>query len=250
MADDGAASLRAALAASEQRLAELQAAQEEFLRAVSHDLRAPLRHVTACGQLAREVLQPEPGAAAQEALGYLATADRSARQMGRMIDGLLELSRIARARLNVAPVDVRAVVDEVRLQLEAAEPARAVVWQVDAQLPSVAGDGGWLRALWTHLLSNAWKFSRQRTPAHIAVTASVAAGEASFEIRDDGAGFNPAQAGRLFGVFQRLHRESEFEGTGTGLAAAQAIARRHGGRIAIDGAPQQGCAVRLVLPVR
>lgn len=244
------ARLRQEIAARDRRIATLAASQEELLRAVSHDLRAPLRHVTAFGQLVRELLQEEGGAAHAEALGYLGTVDAAARQMGCMIDGLLELSRIARADFVRGPVDTAALVDAVRGALAAAEPARAVVWRIDAALPRVAGDPAWLRVLWTHLLGNAWKFSRAGAPAHIAVAAAPQPdGTVAFEVRDDGAGFEPAQSQRLFGIFQRLHRDAEFEGAGTGLAAARAIVERHGGTIAIDAAPRRGCTVRLTLPL-
>ncbi|MDF1484552.1 ATP-binding protein [Ramlibacter sp. H39-3-26] len=251
---DELSQLRRALAERERQLADARAAQEDLLRAVSHDLRAPVRHATAFGQLVRELVAERGGM--EEALGYLDTMEQSARRMGRMIDGLLELSRIGRATLQRQPVDMAALVAGVRdeLMAGAAATGRAIEWRIAPGLPAVPGDAAWLRVLWAHLLGNAVKFSRERAPAHIAVAWECGEDEAgaaccAFTVRDDGAGFDAAHAGPLFGVFQRLHPESEFEGVGTGLAAARAIVARHGGGIAIHGAPRQGCVVRFTLPL-
>ena len=230
----------------ERELAELRAAHDEFLRAVSHDLRAPLRHVTAYGPLVAELLQDAglQGETLQDAQSFLATMDQSARRMGRMLDGLLALSRIARAPLQRQPVALGAMVDEVQTALAARAPGRAVQWQIAPDLPSVLGDAALLRQMLTELLGNALKFTHGRAPACIAVDAERDAdGRVTLRVQDNGAGFNPAQAAGLFGVFQRLHREAEFEGVGTGLAAVRAIAQRHGGEASATATPGVGCTV-------
>ena len=175
--------------------------------------------------------------------------DQSARRMGRMLDGLLALSRIARAPLQCQPVALAALVHEVQTALVAAQAqnqgqGRAVQWHIAADLPSLWGDAALLRQLLAELLGNALKFTRGREPAHIAVTAERHSDTGlTLRVQDNGAGFNPAQSAGLFGVFQRLHRESEFDGVGTGLAAVRAIAQRHGGEASATAAPGAGCTV-------
>ena len=238
--------LRAELARSQQQLAELAAAQEEFLRAVSHDLRAPLRHVTSYGPLVAELLQDcgLQGEALHEAQGFLATMDQSARRMGRMLDGLLALAQIARAPLRLQPVALAELVAQAQDALAPQAVGRAVQWDVAADLPTVQGDAALLRQLLAELLGNALKFTRGCELARIAVTAERGAdGAVTLRVQDNGAGFDPARAAGLFGVFQRLHREADFEGVGTGLAAVRAIARRHGGEASATAVLGEGCTV-------
>ena len=246
--------LRAELARSQQQVADMAAAQEEFLRAVSHDLRAPLRHVTSYGTLVREVLGDLPpevvqGAEVQDALGFLATMDQSARRMGLMIDGLQALVRASRAPLRLQPVPLADAIAQARAALAAAEVGRALEWNVDADLPTLQADPALLQDLLVQLLGNALKFTRPVAHACIMVSADAApAGEVAFTVQDNGAGFGPARAGGLFGVFQRLHRETEFEGVGMGLALCRAIAQRHGAQISADAVPGEGCTVRVQWP--
>ncbi|WP_119965242.1 sensor histidine kinase [Simplicispira lacusdiani] len=247
-----APALRALLAQRDAQLAEQADAMQEWMHAVSHDLRAPLRHITSYGPLVSELLQEAPGLEAearQEALAFLATMDQSARRMGRMLEGLLVLSRIARAPLRRESVDLAALVEEARAAQAAAAQGRAVQWQMAPDLPVVQGDAPLLRQMLAELLGNALKFTRGRDPACIAVGGERGAdGRVTLTVRDNGAGFNPAQAAGLFGVFQRLHRESEFEGVGAGLAAVRAIARRHGGEASATAAVGEGCTVRVSWP--
>lgn len=246
--------LRAELARSQQQVAGMAAAQEEFLRAVSHDLRAPLRHVTSYGMLVREMLgdlPPEvvqaPGV--QEALGFLATMDQSARRMGLMIDGLLALVRASRAPLHLQPVPLGSAIAQARAALVAAEDGRAVDWRVDAALPTLQADPVLLQELLVQLLGNALKFTRPVAQPCITVQTDAApAGQAAFTVQDNGVGFDPARAGSLFGVFQRLHREAEFDGVGTGLALCRAIAQRHGAQISATAVPDGSCTVRVAWP--
>ncbi len=261
VADDVTA-LRAALAQCQQHNAALAAAQEEFVRAVSHDLRAPLRHVTAYGELVRELLtellgdsaiQPAgaygPKQTVQEALDFLATMAQSAQRMGRMLDGLLALSRAQRTPLACAPVDVAALLAEVRTLLASEAAGRTVEWQVDSDLPVLWADAALLREVLRELLGNALKFTRGRAVARITVrSVDEEGGDGVLLVEDNGVGFDAAHAGALFGVFQRLHREEAFPGVGTGLALCRAIAERHGARIAITAVPDAGCTVRLSWP--
>ena len=238
--------LRAQLAERERELAQWRASQDEFLRAVSHDLRAPLRHITSYGPLVAELLQEAglQGDALAEAQEFLSTMDQSARRMGRMLDGLLALSRIAHAPLHCQPVPLTVLAHEVQTTLAASAQDRAVQWHIAADLPCVHGDVALLRQLLTELLGNALKFTRGREPAHIAVTAEACGdGSITLRVQDNGAGFNPAQSAGLFGVFQRLHREAEFEGIGIGLAVVRAIAQRHGGEASASAVLGVGCTV-------
>lgn len=254
--------LRAALAQCQQHNAALAAAQKEFLRAVAHDLRAPLRHVTAYGELVRELLSElldaapmQPALAdgqrqtVQEALDFLATMAQSAQRMGRMLDGLLALSRAQRAPLACAPVALAPLLAEVRAQLAPEEAGRTVEWQIAPVLPVLWADAALLRDVLRELLGNALKFTRGRAVARIAVrSAGEEGGDGVLLIEDNGVGFDPARAGALFGVFQRLHREEDFPGVGAGLALCRAIAERHGAHITITAAPDAGCSVHLQWP--
>ena len=247
--------LRVELARSQQQVADLTAAQEEFLHAVSHDLRAPLRHVTSYGTLVREVLgdlAPEvlQTAEVQEALDFLATMDQSARRMGLMLDGLLALVHAIRAPLRPEPVSLVGAVNEVRAALASAEAGRSVQWQVAHDLPVLLADPVALRELLAQLLGNAIKFTGHTAQARVAVLPDAAPpGAAAFIVQDNGAGFDAARAGTLFGVFQRLHRETEFEGVGTGLALCRSIAERHGGTVTATAVLAGGCTVRVQWPV-
>ena len=242
--------LRAQLQASRAQCAAMAAEQESFFRAVSHDLRAPLRHFLAFGQLVREALQEPDGVA--EAAGYLDTMDQSARQMGRMIDALAELARIARVEAVSLPVDMAAVIAEAQQLLQPACAGRDLVWQTatGAPWPVVEADPALLRTAWLQLLGNAVKFTRSKPQAVIAVGWQIESdNQVAITLQDNGAGFNPAMSGQLFGVFQRLHRESEFAGIGAGLAVAQRAIHRLGGTVALTAAVQQGCTVVVRLPL-
>lgn len=248
-----APALRALLAERDRALADMAAAHDEFLHAVSHDLRAPLRHIVSFGPLVRELVEDEaqglPAGARAEACSFLGTMDQASRRMGRMLDGLLALSRIARAPLHRAPVDLNELLAGMPSALAGEAPGRRVEWRIAPGLPTVAGDAALLRQLFTELLGNALKFTRDRTPAIVEIEGDVAGdGSARLAVRDNGTGFDPARAGMLFGVFQRLHRDADFDGMGVGLAKARAIMQRHRGRIGIDAVPGEGCTVVLAWP--
>ena len=242
-----ASGLAALLAQRDAELLAVRAEQEEFFRVASHDLRAPLRHIAAFGGLLQERIDALGGDA--EAGEFLAAVRRSGEQLTRMVDGLLELSRIGRAPMQLAPVDIAALAREAQAGLLARQGQRIVDWQLVAEAPAFTGDAVLLRQLLAHLLDNALKFTRRQAAPVIRLECrGQADGAVRVQVSDNGAGFRSEAAGRLFGVFERLHPASEFEGTGIGLAAARRIVERHGGRIAASGAPEAGCVVTIVLP--
>lgn len=230
----------------EQQLADLRATHDALLQAIAHDLRAPLRHFTAYGALVQEALDDAPPTPAlQEAQGFLATMDQSARRMGRMIDGLQALGRAGRAPLQLQPVPLAEAVAQAR----AALAPGAVDWRIAPQLPTLQADAALLQMLLVELLGNALKFTRHAASPQISVQPDAAPpGRVAFAVADNGAGFDPARAGTLFGIFQRLHRETEFDGVGAGLALCRAIVQRHGGSIAATAQPGAGCTMRVEWP--
>ena len=256
-----AAALRGLLAERDRALAELAAAQEEFLRAVSHDLRAPLRHITSYSPLVRELVEdPAAGLPAEprdEAQSFLNTMDQAARRMARMLDGLLALSRVGRAPVHPEPLDLAALVHEAQSALAPQAVGRPVQWTVDVGGVALHGDAALVRQLLQELMGNALKFTARHQapddPARIAITArAVAQGGAlpsvRLQVQDNGVGFDPARGQALFGVFQRLHREGDFDGVGAGLATVRAIAQRHGATVAITAEPGAGCTVTVDWP--
>ncbi|MGP1628513.1 MAG: sensor histidine kinase [Giesbergeria sp.] len=237
--------------AAEVELAQLRAAHQDLLRAISHDLRAPLRHITAFAPLLREIVAPAalPPAEHAEALEFLDTMEHAGQRMGRMIDGLLALSCIQAAPLRIETVDLQhllpQVVDEVSLALQ----GRTITWQIPPQLPAVQADAQLLRQLLKELLANAVKFTRLSCAPCIAVScARDAAGLCHLSVRDNGVGFDMARSKGLFGLFQRLHPERAFEGVGAGLALVAAVAARHGGSVGAQAEVGQGCTVTLQWP--
>ena len=245
--------LQEALALLQRRDAELAAlrhAQQEWVHAVSHDLRAPLRHVLAFNPLIAELLQsPAPsGDDLQEAISFLQTMDQSAQRMAAMFDGLLLLSRAARQPLQWQSVDLQAMLLRIQASLQLLCEGRASDWQLPQSCPPVQADAQLLEQALTAALSNAIKFSRHQPQARIAVRVEFKADAVCITISDNGVGFDGARAQRLFGIFQRMHRESEFEGVGVGLALVQSVCQRHGGQASIQAQPQQGCELQLRWP--
>ncbi|MBI2921856.1 MAG: response regulator [Planctomycetes bacterium] len=228
-------------------LAELEAKNKElesFTHSVSHDLRAPLRAVDGfCA-----ALEEDCGAKLDEAgRRYLVRIRSAVVRMGRLIDDLLAFSRVGRQELLIAGVDMTALVNSVWLELREQHARRNVVFEV-GNLPRVGGDPSLLRQAVENLLSNALKYSRGRDPARISFAGKEEGEEALFEVRDNGVGFDPKYTHKLFGVFQRLHRADEFEGTGVGLALVKRIVERHGGRVGAEGRPGEGASFRFSLP--
>lgn len=220
---------------------------ESFSYSVSHDLRAPLRHIDGFAAMLAEHLDAQQ--LDDKGRRYLATIAASARTMGRLIDALLGLARTGRAELRRQPIRIGELVEDVRRGLQNDHAGRTVVWEI-APLPVVEGDAALLRQVFANLLDNAVKYTRGRAEARIAVGVQPGDdGETVLFVRDNGAGFDMRYADKLFGVFQRLHASSEFEGTGVGLATVRRIVERHGGRIWAESAVEAGATFYFTLPV-
>jgi PAS domain S-box-containing protein len=228
------------------QLASVNQELESFSYSVSHDLRAPLRHIDGFAAM----LADHAGDGLDEqGKHFLKVICDAARRMGKLIDDLLSFSRNGRAELRFTSVRLDRLISDVQIELRNETAGRRVEWHVGS-LPVVVGDMAMLRQVFLNLLGNAVKYTRQRSPAVIAIgTQPGGPDEAVVFIRDNGAGFNPKYASRLFGVFQRLHSESEFEGTGVGLANVQRIVRRHGGRVWADGQVDAGATFWVALPL-
>ena len=239
------ADLEARIAALEAALAASQREMQDLVSTVSHDLRAPLRHIVSYAQLVRD----EAGAALDaEALGFLDTVTGSAKQLGTMLDGLLELSRIGTATLHVDAVDLNPLVAEVVRDQQALALGRDIVWDVQPGLPVVKADGVLLRLALQQALANAVKFTRHAAQAHIAVRAeSTDTAEVALSIRDNGAGFNAAMATKLFQPFQRLHSTKQFEGLGMGLAKVRKALARMGATVQLEALPAGGASLTILL---
>ena len=229
----------------QERTAELEAANREldsFSHSVSHDLRAPLFQINGFATLLRKDRTSQLSA---DAVRFLERIEHGADQMGQLLEGLLEFSVAGRAALRRVPVDMQALVGEVLLMLRGPESARADIRIAD--LPPVKGDATLLRQVWQNLLGNALKFSRHAETPRIEVGAERRGAVVEYFVRDNGAGFD-MKAGNLFGVFERLHNDQEFEGTGVGLSIVQRIVERHGGRVSASGEIGRGACLRFTLP--
>jgi PAS domain S-box-containing protein len=238
-------SLNAELARSVAALRAVNQELEAFTYSVSHDLRAPLRHVSGFADLLE---RHAAGALDERGRHYVETIRRSARHMGELIDDLLAFSRIGRAQLVLSNVALDEVVRDALAEVRQDCGGREVAFALGA-LPTVRGDRSLLRMVMTNLLSNAVKYTRPRARAEIEVGASAGtAAEAVVYVRDNGVGFDMKYADKLFGVFQRLHGSDEFEGTGIGLATVQRIVHRLGGRAWAEGVVDRGATFYVALP--
>ena len=230
-----------------ERTAQLESSNEEleaFSYSVSHDLRAPLRHLNGFVGLLRQNTAALDGESQQ----FLKMISQAAKQMAHLIDHLLEFSRLGRTQLVRRRLDVNDLVRMTLKDLEAETKGRNITWQI-ATLPEVEADPTLLRQVWTNLLSNAVKYTRKRDSAEIEIgTLAQESGEPAFFVRDKGAGFDMQYAPKLFGVFQRLHTNEEFEGTGIGLANVRRIVCRHGGRAWAEGKIDTGATFYFTLP--
>lgn len=212
---------------------------EAFSYSVSHDLRAPLRNISGFITMLRSRLAARSDG---ETTRYLDIISSESVRMGALIDDLLTFSRIGRSEMKMEPVDLGAIAEEVRRELEPETRGRAIEWRIQS-LPTALGDRTLLRQVVANLVGNAVKFTRLRSPAVIEIgTQSAAEGDhtVTYFVRDNGAGFNPQYVSKLFRVFQRLHNSREFEGTGIGLANVKRIVTRHRGRVWAEGAPDAG----------
>ena len=237
--------LNAELTANATELERSNSELESFSYSVSHDLRAPLRHI---GGYARMLQEDAAGKLDPDMLRYLDTISESARNMGVLIDDLLAFSRLGRQPLVRGPVDMGALVAGALRDLGNARPAASCV--DIAPLPAAQGDPALLRQAWVNLLSNALKYSATRGEnARVQVTGERDGQTARYRIRDNGVGFDMRYADKLFGVFQRLHAQDEFEGTGVGLAIVQRVIHRHGGRVWAEAEPDRGATFTMELPL-
>jgi PAS domain S-box-containing protein len=235
----------AELAASNVQLDATNRELEAFSYSVSHDLRAPLRHIDGFAQALEEDHAAELAPGARE---HVVAIRAATRRMGALIDGLLDLARITAVEMREGEVDLSALGRELAAALAATDPTRTVRWTIAPGLRA-RGDEALLRDALGNLLDNAWKYTSQRPEAHIELGAAVEPdGGLALFVRDDGAGFDMQGAGKLFGPFQRLHRASEFAGDGIGLATVRRIVLRHGGRIRAEAAPGRGATFHVSLP--
>jgi signal transduction histidine kinase len=213
-----------------QRTAELEGANKEleaFTYSVAHDLRAPLRHIQGFSDALNEDCGPQLDAAAQ---GYLRQIVASTQHMGRLINDLLALAHVGRQELRLQVTGLNSLAQEVLRDLKPETEGRNIRWQL-GDLPFVECDAGLMKQVFYNLLSNAAKYTGPRNPAIIEIGQLPVEGAPVIFVRDNGVGFNMKYADKLFGVFQRLHRREDFEGTGVGLATVQRIIHKHGGRI-------------------
>ena len=220
-------------------LARSNAELEQFAHSVSHDLRAPLRSIDG---FSRILLEDHADGLGGEGADHLGRVRSSAQRMGLLIDALLDLSRVTRVEMRRTEVDLSASAREVAEDLRRRDPGRSVRFEIE-DTPAADGDARLLRVVVENLLDNAWKFTSREPEATIGFGADRDEdGATVFFVRDDGAGFDPRYAGSLFGPFQRLHGEEEFEGTGIGLATVARIVHRHGGRVWAEGETGKGAA--------
>ena len=231
----------------EQRTSQLQEANQEleaFSYSVSHDLRAPLRHMDGFSR----ILQQEYGTQLpKEARHYVDRVRSATTHMSSLVEDLLQLSRLGRQSPQLCRVALRNLVEEARAETLSAVGDRDIQWRI-GKLPEAEVDATLFRQVWVNLLSNAIKFTRNQTKSVIEIGSREKAGETIVFVRDNGAGFDPRYADKLFGVFQRLHRQDEFEGTGIGLATVQRIIKKHGGRVWAESQPGQGATFYFTLP--
>jgi light-regulated signal transduction histidine kinase (bacteriophytochrome) len=228
----------------EQRVEERTKELESFTYSVSHDLRTPLRAVDGFSRMLLNAHSDQLDDEGQRLLGVIV---ESAQRMGQLIDDLLALSRLGSREMRSGPIDMDALVDDVINELSRAHPDRDLVFSYDS-LPDTCGDRSMVRQALTNLLSNAVKFTQDETPARIHITTDTTADVPTYIIEDNGAGFDMAYANKLFGVFQRLHDDDAFEGTGVGLAIVERVVKRHDGRVWAEGTVGEGATFAFTLP--
>ena len=231
----------------EKQAEQLQAANKEleaFSYSVSHDLRAPLRAIDGYTRILVEDYEPLLDDEGKRICGVIS---REARRMGQLIDDLLAFSRLGRKEMYSSKIDMNALAASVFEELMKHENRERIDFGL-AKLPMARGDSSLIRQVWVNLLANAIKFTSKKDRSVIEVGCKHTREESIYYVRDNGAGFDMEYGNKLFGVFQRLHTESEFSGTGVGLAIVQRIIRRHGGRVWAQGAVEKGATFYFALP--
>lgn len=223
----------------QQKTSELEQANlelESFSSSVSHDLRAPVRHIEGFVDVLREDSGAVLGPSGQRYLGIISTA---AKKLGALIDDLVVFAKMGRREMQESEVNMNLLVSEVLEEISQYTNKREIEWEID-QLPVVSGDRTLLKQVWMNLISNAVKYTRNRKCAKITIASTESAEEYGFSVQDNGAGFDMQYADKLFGIFQRLHQAVEFEGTGLGLANVRRVVARHGGITWAEGKVDEG----------
>jgi signal transduction histidine kinase len=238
--------LNRALSTHSQQLEDANKELEAFSYSVSHDLRAPLRHISGFVELLKE---RSNGTLDAQSLRYLTVIAEACIKMGDLVDDLLAFSRMSRAEMLKAQVDLNQIVQQILMENEPVVGQRRIDWVVQP-LPAVQGDVAMIRLVLTNYISNAVKYTQKKDAARIEIgRVQTDTAEVAVYVKDNGAGFDMKYVGKLFGVFQRLHRDDEFEGTGIGLATARRIINRHGGRTWAEGQLNTGATFYFSLPV-
>src|SRR5262249_4314673 len=232
-----------------QRTAQLEAANKEldaFSYSAAHDLKAPLRAIDGFSRILLDKYPDRPDDLGKD---YLHRVGAAAGRLDQLIGDLLSLSRVTRSEMRHEPVDLSALAEGVAAELRQREPQRRVEFVIDRGVV-VGGDARLLQSALENLLGNAWKFTGTRDAARIEFGANQSDGQATYFVRDNGAGFDMAYVGKLFNPFQRLHAQTEFPGTGIGLATVQRVVGRHGGRVWAEGAVDRGATFYFTLHTR
>lgn len=228
------------------RSMELETANKEletFSYSVSHDLRAPLRGIEGFSQALQEDYEQQLDNTARDYLRRIRTATH---RMGELIDDLLNLAHVTRAEIHRESIDLSRLANDVAQEIRSSEPQRTVALKIAEGLQA-DGDTRLVRVALQNLIGNAWKFTSKRERAEIEFGEKSANGDRAYFVRDNGAGFDPSYASRLFGPFQRLHAATEFPGTGIGLATVQRIVHRHGGAVWAEGLVNRGATIYFTL---
>lgn len=231
----------------QERTAQLEAANREleaFSYSVSHDLRAPLRSIDG---FSKALMSDHAAHLDAQGQNYLSRVRNASQRMGQLIDDMLKLSRVTRTEITPSRIDITAMTQRITMEQQSAYPERNVQTVIAPALHAVA-DTALMEIVWRNLIENAWKFTRERDPAHIEIGVRVIDEQAVLYIKDNGAGFDMTYSNKLFGAFQRLHSTSEFEGTGIGLATVHRVIAKHGGRVWAEAEVGKGTTLFIYLP--